>query len=249
MTARLSALGVRFVLLDIEGTTTPLAFVHEVLFPFAHARLEPWFAREAETSVGRNVVQRLRVEHDAAARAGESVPSWMDEGWNHETQSAITFAAWLMARDRKSPALKLLQGLIWEEGYQAGVLRGEVYPDVPPALRRWRANDVGVAIYSSGSELAQRRLFASTDAGDLTPLIVDFFDTRMGAKIEAASYRRIVDVLGCAAPDVLFLSDITRELAAARQAGCQVRVTVRPGNAPQPDVAEFEAIHSFEELA
>lgn len=248
MSARLSALGVRFVLLDIEGTTTPIAFVHDVLFSFARARLQAWLSREVGTSAGRDVLQRLRVEYDAAVHAGEPVPSWPDGPQDPSPQPAATFADWLMARDRKSPALKLLQGLIWEEGYRAGLLHGEVFPDVPGALRRWRADGYGVAIYSSGSELAQRLLFASTDAGDLTPLFAGFFDTRMGAKVEAGSYRRIVSVLGCAARDVLFVSDVTRELAAAREAGCQVCLSLRPGNAPQPEASTFDAIQSFEEL-
>jgi enolase-phosphatase E1 len=150
-----------------------------------------------------------------------------------------------MDRDRKSPALKRWQGLIWEEGYQAGLLHGEVYPDVAPAIRRWRASGIDVAIYSSGSELAQRRLFASTAEGDLTPLFSGFFDTAVGPKVEAASYRRIVSALAHEPASTLFVSDVTRELRAAEAAGCQTRLCVRPGNAIQPDADRYASVTSF----
>ena len=127
-----------------------------------------------------------------------------------------------MDRDRKSPGLKELQGQIWEDGYQAGVLRGQVFADVPDAIRRWRALGLVVAIYSSGSELAQRRLFESTPGGDLTPLLSGFFDTAVGAKVSAASYTAIAQRLNRAPGEVLFISDVTAELARRARGGMQV---------------------------
>jgi enolase-phosphatase E1 len=153
-----------------------------------------------------------------------------------------------MDRDRKSPALKLLQGHIWERGYRDGQLRGSVFADVVPAIRRWRDAGCDVAIYSSGSVLAQRLLFASTAEGDLTPLFRAFFDTGAGSKTSPASYTHIVAALECGAADVLFISDVTTELAAARTADLQVVLSLRPGNPMQQDAAAFEAIRSFDEV-
>jgi enolase-phosphatase E1 len=138
-----------------------------------------------------------------------------------------------MDRDRKSTALKSLQGKIWEEGYRAGRLRGEVYPDVAPALERWRRQGIDVAIFSSGSIQAQRSLFRSTAAGDLTRFIRDYFDTTTGPKTAPDSYRRIAAGLGRSPSDVLFVSDIAAELDAASTAGMQTALCVRqPGSAP-----------------
>ena len=193
VSVHLAERGVRAVLLDIEGTTTPIAFVHEVLFPFARARLDGWLTAAAGSGDLAAITTQLASEHAEDLSRGEPVPEWRREGPAELRASVEAYSAWLMDRDRKSPGLKRLQGLIWEDGYQAGVLRGEVFPDVPPALRRWRAAGITTAIYSSGSELAQRRLFQSTPEGDLTPLIVGFFDTAVGSKRDPASYRRIAD--------------------------------------------------------
>ena len=151
-----------------------------------------------------------------------------------------------MDRDRKSPALKELQGHIWERGYQEGRLRGQVYPDVPAAIRRWRDAGLVVAIYSSGSELAQRRLFESTEHGDLTPVLSAFFDTRVGPKMESESYTRIAERLGLRPNEILFISDVTKELAAARGAGLAAILSVRPGNPVQPDSDQYEQVQTFE---
>jgi enolase-phosphatase E1 len=245
---------VRLILLDIEGTTTPIAFVHDVLFPFARARLADWLVRHAGTSASRGVIEALRTEHARDVARGEPTgapwpPDTPGPAGEARTQAAVVaYASHLMTLDRKSTALKHWQGLIWEEGYQAGLLHGEVYPDVPPAMRRWRAAGVDVAIYSSGSELAQRRLFASTEYGDLTPLISAFFDTAVGPKTEADSYRRIAAALGHEPSAIVFVSDLVRELDAARAAGCQTRLSLRPGNAPQPDAGRHAAVASLLDL-
>ena len=237
MTIRLAEHGLGAVLLDIEGTTTPIAFVHDVLFPYARTRLGAYLtAHDGDPDVAE-VRRRLADEHAEDARTGHEPPPL-----------ELPYLTWLMDRDRKSPALKLLQGVIWEEGYQAGELRGQVYPDVPDAIRRWRAAGLDVAIYSSGSVLAQRRLFESTPAGDLTPLFTAFFDTAVGAKITASSYLHIAEALGRSPAGIVFVSDVTRELAAAREAGLQVALSLRPGNAAQPDAATYDQIRSFDEI-
>jgi enolase-phosphatase E1 len=177
------------------------------------------------------------------------VPAWRPETRHARLESVEAYARWLMDRDRKSPGLKHLQGEIWERGYLAGQLRGQVFDDTPEAIKRWRAAGLIVAIYSSGSVLAQRRLFESTVAGDLTSLIGGFFDTGVGPKVAPSSYVRIAEALGLGPAQILFVSDVTAELLAARAAGLQVRLSIRPGNPPQPDSDQFEAIHSLDELS
>lgn len=245
MTVRLDARGVACVLLDIEGTTTPISFVHDVLFQFARQHLDEFLHTERDSPQRADIVRRLTAEHADDVARGEAPParSSVDEDtW------VAAYSRWLMDRDRKSPGLKLLQGLIWEGGYRAGLLRGQVFADVPPAIRRWQESEIDVAIYSSGSELAQRRLFESTEAGDLTPFITAFFDTAFGAKIAAESYRTIARALERDPASIVFVSDVTTELSAARTAGLQVLLSLRPGNPVQPLADQFESISSFEEI-
>jgi enolase-phosphatase E1 len=240
VTEGLRARGVRAVLLDIEGTTTPIAFVHGVLFPFARARLSEFLGAEAGAPAVQDLSRRLAAEHAADVARGEHPPPWRD--------GVASYAAWLMDRDRKSPGLKALQGLIWEEGYRSGQLRGQVFADVAPSIGRWRESGLAVAIYSSGSELAQRRLFESTGQGDLTPLLAGFFDTAVGAKTMPESYSRIVGALGYEPREILFISDVVAELAAARIAGLQTLLSLRPGNPPQSGAEAFEAATTFESV-
>jgi enolase-phosphatase E1 len=238
--------GVRAVLLDIEGTTTPIVFVHGVLFPYARAHLRHHLAASWDTEETQAAIRSLANEHAADVSAGAGPPALRSGPAGIDRESIAAYAEWLMDRDRKSPGLKLLQGRIWEGGYHAGQLRGEVFADVPPAIRRWRGAGLDVAIYSSGSELAQRGLFASSEYGDLTLLLSGFFDTGMGAKGDAGSYARIAIALRRLAFEVLFVSDVVAELEAARAANLQTALCVRPGNAPQPRAEEFDAIETFD---
>ena len=153
-----------------------------------------------------------------------------------------------MDRDRKSTALKSLQGLIWEEGYRGGDLLGEVFADVPAALARWRAQRIDAGIFSSGSVLAQQLLFRHSSAGDLTSLLRWHFDTTTGPKTDPESYRRIAAAMGIPAASVLFVSDIAAELDAARTAGMQTRLALRPGNRPPPLGHGHTEIRTFDEL-
>lgn len=235
---------IRVVLLDVEGTTTPIAFVRETLFPFARAHLADWLRRHARSPVGHDVLVRLAQERRAEASPDE-VPPW---GEADEVDGARRYADWLMDRDRKSPALKMLQGLIWEEGYQAGLLRGDVFPDVPPAIERIVDAGRRVAIYSSGSTLAQRRLFESVPSGGLTDRLSGFFDTGVGPKTAAQSYQAIARSLGVTPDEILFVSDAPAELDAARAAGCRVALSVRAGNAPVPPGADWPVLTSFADL-
>ncbi len=243
MTFRLKDRGVRAILLDIEGTTTPLAFVYDVLFPFARAHLREYLQEHAGSEVVRDALDRLREEWRADVAARQDPPEWADDA----LVPAVAYLEWLMDRDLKSPALKLLQGYVWEGGYRSGVLKGLVFPDVRPAFERWRGVPVTIAIYSSGSVLAQRLLFGATPDGDLTPFISGFFDTGAGKKTSPESYRRIAGALGHAAAEVLFVSDVPAELDAARSAGCQVLLAERPGNRAVT-ASDAETINSFDEI-
>jgi enolase-phosphatase E1 len=152
-----------------------------------------------------------------------------------------------MDRDRKSTAIKSMQGKIWKRGFESGELKGTLFDDVPAALARWAAK-ARVAIYSSGSADAQQLLFRYSNYGDLTPLIADYFDTRTGPKAESDSYVAIAGTMEVAPEDVLFVSDAVRELDGAREAGCATRLAVRPGNPPVVDTHGHNAVESFVEL-
>jgi len=154
---------------------------------------------------------------------------------------------WLMDRDRKSTGLKSLQGKIWEEGYRSGELKSQVFPDVPLALERWHTAGLKVAIFSSGSVLAQKLLFAHATAGNLMKFIDAYFDTTSGPKTDPRSYRQISSELKLGPQQILFISDVNAELDAAIEAGMQDALCIRPGNAPQPKVNERRMIRSLDE--
>jgi 2,3-diketo-5-methylthio-1-phosphopentane phosphatase len=236
------------LLLDIEGTTTPSPFVREVLFPFARAHLRGCIEARRESSEMELAVRELGAERAAHDDRPDGPPAWQSKNLNQTLASAADYAEWLMDHGQSSPGLTRLQGLVWDQGYQAGELRGQVFDDLPSALFKWRAGGNDVAIYSAASELAQRRLFESVADGDLTPFIARYFDTSVGPKTAAGSYERIVAALRCRPAELLFLSDQTVELAAARAAGLQVALSIRPGNQPQPDAGDYDQFTSFDEI-
>jgi enolase-phosphatase E1 len=236
----------RVVLLDIEGTTTPAVFVYETLFPYARNHLREFLERHQRDAEVMNDLKQLEAERNADAVRGLHPPEWRSGSSESRLSSAAFYAQWLMDRDRKSTGLKSLQGKIWRAGYESGELKGEVYPDVPPALARWQALNRRVCIFSSGSILAQKLLFAHTTAGDLTPLISTYFDTTTGPKTEADSYRKIAVVLALAPQEIMFLSDVQAELDAAQTAGLQPVLCVR--DALRPLTHGDRAIHTFDEL-
>ena len=238
----------RAIVLDIEGTTTPVAFVYERLFPYARDRLRQYLAAHGAAPDGQSIVAQLRREHDVERRDSTDVPAWEETTTAVRDDSVVRYVTWLMDRDRKSQALKELQGRIWEEGYRTGQLVGEVFDDVPLALRRWRDEGISVGIFSSGSVLAQKLLFGHSSAGDLTPFLRWHFDTSVGQKTEAESYQRIASTIGESPSNILFISDVVRELDAARSAGLRTVVCLRPGNAPPPSDHDHSIIRSFDEL-
>jgi len=223
---------VRAIVTDIEGTTSSISFVHDVLFPYARKHLPAFI----ETHGDQPEVQHWL--HEAAREAG------LIEAGRQEVLELLL--RWI-DEDRKSTVLKALQGMIWEEGYASGAYRAHVYPEVAAKLRSWRARGLRLYVYSSGSVAAQQLFFRYSEAGDLSPLFDGFFDTQTGAKRDPESYRRIGEAIGEAAHHILFLSDITQELDAARSAGWQTAHIVRaplplPETAAHPAYRDFDAI-------
>jgi enolase-phosphatase E1 len=200
------------ILLDIEGTTSSIAFVTEVLFPYARTHLRDFVAAHA----------------DAVAPILAEVPG---------DDPVATLLDWI-DEDRKATPLKALQGMIWAQGYADGTLKGHVYPDTPQALKHWRGAGIPVHIYSSGSIAAQKLLFRNSVAGDLTPLLSGYFDTTSGQKRDAGSYARIAAALGLPPAAMLFVSDIRAELDAARAAGMQALLIARDGGGDVRTLAE-----------
>ena len=231
--------GVQAVLTDIEGTTTSISFVYDVLFPYAEARLDEYCAQPVPGPELAEAIARLRSEHDDELRHGAAPPEFGD---------GAPYARYLMSLDRKSTGLKLLQGLIWDEGYRMGALRSHVFPDVPPALRAWADAGVRLRVFSSGSVHAQKLLFGHTESGDLTGLFEGFHDTTTGPKQEPESYRAIAGAFALPPETILFLSDVRGELDAAAQAGMATGLLARPGNRPVEPGAH-PVYTSFSELS
>lgn len=236
------------ILLDIEGTTTPIDFVYQILFPFARARLKDFISRHKAEKDVRAIIADLFEEHAKDESAGLPALRYSDHLDEEEIEAIAAYCHWLMDHDLKVTPLKTLQGKIWEEGYGSGELKGEVFADVAPGLRSWREQDKRICIYSSGSVLAQKLLFAHTEQGDLTEFIQDFFDTKVGHKTEPDSYRKIAERLRRQPSEILFISDVVAELDAARAAGFQTLLCVRHGNHAQPESSVHKAFHTFDEV-
>ncbi|KGT86640.1 haloacid dehalogenase [Erwinia typographi] len=195
---------IRAIVSDIEGTTSDIRFVHEVLFPYARQNLAAYIAGFQHREDVAKALNDLREE---IAQPHATV------------EDLITVLFGFMDEDRKSTALKALQGMIWHDGYVSGSFTGHLYPDVLPAFDRWKQQGIDLYIYSSGSVAAQKLLFGYSAEGDITTLFSGYFDTHVGAKREEQSYRNIADNIGLPAYELLFLSDIHQELDAAQDAG------------------------------
>ncbi len=207
----------KLILLDIEGTVSPLAFVHDVMFPYARQRAGIYLA----THWGTEVIAQIARDAGVAAFATPA--------------EAEDMVLRLMDADAKVTGLKLLQGLIWEEGFRNGELRSRIFDDVPHALAEWCRKGREIRIYSSGSVHAQKLFFAHTKRGDLSVHFSGYYDTTTGSKKDAASYLAIAADCGLAADRILFVSDLVDELNAARTAGMFTALAIRPGNQPQPE--------------
>lgn len=221
---------IKAIVTDIEGTTSSLSFVKDVLFPYARAKL-PEFIRQ---NAGNNHVSQILI--DTCNEACIDL----------EREAAIRQLIQWIDQDKKITPLKALQGLIWEAGYRQGDFKGHLYQDAIDKLKAWKADGISLYAYSSGSVLAQKLLFGHTEAGDLTPLISGFFDTNIGGKKEPNSYRKIAGEIAQPAPNLLFLSDIEEELDAAKAVGYQ---TIWLTREQEPDVtAKHKQVSSFDDI-
>ncbi|KIH82371.1 acireductone synthase [Pseudomonas batumici] len=220
---------IKAILTDIEGTTSAVSFVFDVLFPYAARHLPDFVRQHAERP--DVAVQLGAVRLDSAEPAAD-------------VERVIEILLGWLAEDRKATPLKALQGMVWQQGYAAGQLKGHVYPDAVQALQHWHAQGYALYVYSSGSIQAQKLIFGCSEAGDLSPLFSGYFDTTAGPKREARSYRHISAAIGCPASQILFLSDVVEELDAARQAGMLTCGLVRGGGelSGHPNVGNFAEI-------
>lgn len=231
------------ILLDIEGTTTPIDYVFGVLFPFAQKQVEAFLQTHFQESAVQADLERLRQEYAADFAQGLNVPEWVD----NSATAAVPYIHYLIATDRKSTGLKSLQGKIWESGYRDGTLRSQLFPDVKPAFERWTREGKRLYIFSSGSVQAQKLLFQYSEAGDLTRFLSGYFDTETGSKKEAESYRKIAQAIGVLPAQILFISDATAELKAAKAAGMRTLFSLRSGNWTS-DSEGFPVIHNFDSV-
>jgi len=218
---------IKAIVTDIEGTTSSLSFVKDVLFPYARSHLADFVRDHGDDPEVRRCLDQAREAAGGGfddAQVVEQLVRWMDE-------------------DRKVTPLKALQGMIWEAGYRRGDFRGHVYDDAVHRLEEWRSDGLLLYVFSSGSVQAQKLLFAHTDHGDLTGLFNGYFDTNIGAKREAGAYQAIAKSIGLEAGAILFLSDVVEELDAAAQAGMRTICLVREG-APEPETRHLQ-VHDF----
>ena len=235
------------VLLDIEGTISDVRFVYDVMFPYAKKHLERFLVENWDAILVQDAMRTV-------ARDAEipSIDDWLGPEWlKGERAAVLKFSEHchqLMATDSKATGLKLLQGMVWQFGFESGALRAELFADVLPALEEWKANGLDLRIYSSGSVLAQKMFFKYTVFGDLTNLFSAHYDTTIGTKKEVDSYERIATESQFDPSEIVFVTDVYSELIAASQAGMQVVASVRPNNLPLP--AEFTGltVTSFSQL-
>jgi enolase-phosphatase E1 len=234
------------ILLDIEGTTCPIDFVKDTLFPYAADQLDSFLDKEAANPKVQQLLHS--VEHawkeDTDDEACRLLVSARMEGKGSTAEQLRPYLKWLIRNDKKLTPLKDLQGLIWERGYQDGHLCAPLFEDVPLALRRWKLMGIELCVYSSGSVKAQQLLYSHSTAGNLQPLFSAWFDTRIGTKQQADSYSAIANQLEVKPENMLFISDVIEELHAANSAGMQTLLSDRPGN-PSREVGTYPVVQSF----
>ncbi|CEP07045.1 hypothetical protein [Parasitella parasitica] len=243
------------VILDIEGTITPITFVKETLFPYVTSGLSTFLDRAWGSKELKNQIELLReqAKKDVDAHSNQAViiPNESEASAAEIKSAVIETISWQMKADRKIGALKSFQGYMWKEGYESGELRGEVYDDVVPALDKWKADDKKIYIYSSGSVPAQKLLVGYSTKGDLMSYFSGYFDTGVGLKTESTSYKNIARQIGKEndTEHILFVTDNINEIFAAAKAGYQVVISDRPGNAPLgPESKNYKIVTSFDQI-
>jgi enolase-phosphatase E1 len=233
------------VLLDIEGTTCPVSFVGEVLFPYAKQQMPVFLADQAENQI----VQELLIQvFEAWDKDTDIEAAALRQRYcQKDTKAAVSYLSWLIEKDRKLTPLKELQGLIWRQGYDQGLLKAPLYADVPEALERWHSAGLELSTYSSGSINAQKLLYRHSTHGDLSILFRDWFDTNIGGKLSSKSYIRIVEALNSNPEQIVFISDRKSELSAAKEAGVKVVFSQIVDN-PETDNGTYIAVNNYADL-
>ncbi|KAI8879589.1 2,3-diketo-5-methylthio-1-phosphopentane phosphatase [Backusella circina FSU 941] len=243
------------VLLDIEGTITPITFVKETLFPYVTIGVSSFLDRTWDSPETKEQIELLRVQaaKDVNDKLPEAVliPTEQEATKEQIKEAVVKNIDWQMKADRKIGALKSFQGVMWKEGYASGELKGVVYDDVIPRLEKWKADGKKIYIYSSGSVPAQKLIVGYSDKGDLKHFFSGYFDTAVGLKIESDSYKNIAKEIKKedSTNSILFVTDNIKEIFAASEAGYQVVISDRPGNAPLgPESTQFKIVTSFDQI-
>ena len=242
-------MAITHLLLDIEGTTCPVSFVADVLFPFARQALPDFLARHGGSPDVASLLQAVEEawNNDPHPEAQALLKQAATTQATPDAERLVPYLRWLMDHDIKLTPLKDLQGRIWADGYGSGTITAPLFNDVAPALRRWHGEGLVLAVYSSGSVPAQQLLYRHSQDGDLSGLFSHWFDTRVGAKQQAGSYTQIAAAMGTEPNQVLFISDALGELEAAHGAGMAVLLSDRPGN-PNRNSGPFERISDYSQL-
>jgi len=224
--------------------------VKDVLFPYVTKHLKKYLTEHWEEPTTVKDVADLEElsKQDQQNQVKGIVPIVESNNMNEKLDSVIANVNWLMDKDRKTTALKQLQGHIWKQGFDSKEIIGDVYDDVPECFKQWHEQGIKLFIYSSGSIDAQKLLFSNTRYGDLLPLISGHFDTSTGAKLQSDSYRKISQLINTTPQDILFLTDSYEEAQAANQALFDVVLLNRPGNAPLPPDNRHRTAANFNEL-
>jgi enolase-phosphatase E1 len=231
------------ILLDIEGTTSSVSFVYDVMFPQVRRELSRFLEQNWQ-----DADLQLACDHIARDAGHASVEGWCGPNSMDQRENIETEVIRLMDGDVKATGLKQLQGLVWRHGFQSGEMKAHVYPDVPECLQSWRQAGIDLRIYSSGSVQAQHLFFAHTEIGDLLSLFSGHYDTTIGSKKEPSSYDKIANDWDISASEILFVSDVVTELDAAKTAGLQTRLCLRPGNASVEDGHGHASIETFDQV-
>ena len=230
------------VLLDIEGTTSSISFVYDVMFPYVREHLVSFLAEHWDNAAVKDCLPLLANDID------RQLAQWLPKDNAAAQQVVAATVIQLMDDDVKATGLKKMQGQIWKSGFESGQMVAHVYKDVPAAIDDWVADGIEVRIYSSGSVQAQKLFFGHTEVGNMLPKLSGHYDTTIGLKQESSSYKAIAADSGIAAEDFVFVSDVVAELQAAKQAGMATVLSIRPGNKPVEDSSEFVSVSSFDEI-
>lgn len=234
----------RGILLDIEGTTSSISFVYDVMFPYVRQNVESFLDASWDDSAVQACLPLLAIDLEK-----ESVEQWLGDLTVEEQKSGVAGGViGLMDADVKATGLKQLQGLIWKDGFTSSQMVAHLYDEVADCIKAWKQSGIDVRIYSSGSVQAQHLFFGHTVAGDLLDQFSGHYDTTTGPKRESASYETIADQFDCPANEILFISDVVEELQAAKAAGLQTALSIRPGNKPVPPEHGFATINGFDEI-